>query len=185
MCKWVHVPMEVWAVAFSEPRISGSYESPDVGTGNRTWVLYNSSMCSDPVSHHLNSSFESLNNLHALRNVLLQSPGMEDNTPAKKQIIHSAWPKISLVQMVFPIFLLIVLEIYLPAKWSLDQKLLTLITYCLSWGFIAVMRHYSPGNFHKGEDLTGDGWEVSDAWFIVVMAGSMAAFRQTWYWRGS
>jgi hypothetical protein len=47
---------------------------------------------------------------------------------------------------------------------------------CLSVS-VAVKRHYDQGNSYNGKHLIG-------VQSIIIQAGSMAASRQAWHWRG-
>jgi hypothetical protein len=44
-------------------------------------------------------------------------------------------------------------------------------------------RHQDCGNFYKGKHLTGADLNFSEVQPIIIMAGSMAAYRQTWCWQ--
>jgi hypothetical protein len=47
-------------------------------------------------------------------------------------------------------------------------------------GFIAVKRYHDHGSFYKREHLIGGRLTVSAVWSIIIMAGSMAACRQSY-----
>jgi hypothetical protein len=49
-------------------------------------------------------------------------------------------------------------------------------------GFIAVKKLHDQGN---GTTFNWDWHKISEIQFIIIMAGSMAASRQTQYWRRS
>ena len=51
---------------------------------------------------------------------------------------------------------------------------------------VAENRHHDSSNFIRKKFNWGDLLTVSEVQaFIIIMAGSMVACRQTWYWRSS
>ena len=103
-----------------------------------------------------------------------------------QRLEFQVWIAFMLQNLFFSLFLLKFLNLYFINFWvEIIRLIRSSKSFCLHLGFIAMKRLHDQGLYYKGQHLIWSWLTGSEVPSIIIMAGSMAACRQTWCWKRS